>query len=348
MARAVVFAYHNVGVRCLKVLLAGGVDVALVVTHEDAADENIWFGNVRRTALDHGLPVITPADANAADVVARVATFAPDFLFSFYYRQMLKPPLLALARRGALNMHGSLLPKYRGRAPVNWAVLHGENSTGASLHYMVEKPDAGDLVSQVEVPILPDDTAHEVFEKVTVAAELALWRVLPALLAGTAPRIPLALSPGNYFGGRKPEDGRIDWRQPARAIHDLVRAVAPPYPGAFTDVAGQRVDVLETRVLAEDRSALSATAAATAATPGTATPGTATPGTAGPHPAAPTAPAANAPDTATSGSAPATLLLDDGRLLALCADGRRLWLRRLRIDGQELDGAQFAARFGLV
>ena len=73
---------------------------------------------------------------------------APDFLFSFYYRQMLKPALLALPRRGALNMHGSLLPNYRGRAPVNWAVLHGERETGATLHYMVEKPDAGDIVAQ--------------------------------------------------------------------------------------------------------------------------------------------------------------------------------------------------------
>ena len=312
MTRAVVFAYHDVGVRCLKVLLAGGVEVALVVTHEDAAGENIWFGNVRHTALDHGLPVITPADANAADVVERIAQLAPDFLFSFYYRQMLKPPLLALPRHGALNMHGSLLPKYRGRAPVNWAVLHGETRTGASLHYMVEKPDAGDLVSQAEVPILPDDTAHDVFGKVTVAAELALWRVLPALLAGTAPRIPLALSPGNYFGGRKPEDGRIDWRQPARAIHDLVRAVAPPYPGAFTDLAGQRVEVLETRVLTDDGSA---------------------------PPAGGSAPTGPAPA--------ATLRLEGARLVAVCADGRRLWLRRLRIDGQELDGTQFAARFGL-
>ena len=128
---------------------------------------------------------------------------------------MLKPALLALPQRGALNMHGSLLPRYRGRAPVNWAVLHGERSTGATLHYMAEKPDAGDIVAQTAVPILPDDTAREVFDKVTVAAEMTLDAVLPALLAGTAPRRPQDLGEGSYFGGRGPDDGIIDWNHDA-------------------------------------------------------------------------------------------------------------------------------------
>src|ERR1017187_8767480 len=103
--RAVVFAYHNVGVRCLKVLLARGVDVALVVTHEDNPAETIWFDSVARLARLHGIAVITPADVNDPAVVQQIATIAPDFLFSFYYRQMLKPKLLATARRGAYNMH---------------------------------------------------------------------------------------------------------------------------------------------------------------------------------------------------------------------------------------------------
>ncbi len=190
-----------------------------------------------------------PANVNDAAWVARIRDLAPDFLFSFYYRQMLGAPLLALPRHGALNMHGSLLPRYRGRAPVNWAVLHGERETGATLHHMAEKPDAGDMVAQTAVPILPDDTAREVFDKVTVAAELTLDRVLPALLAGTAPRVPLDLAAGSYFGGRTAEDGRIDWMQPAAAIHNLVRAVAPPYPGATTLVGGRPARILRTRVL---------------------------------------------------------------------------------------------------
>jgi methionyl-tRNA formyltransferase len=246
---AVVFAYHNVGARCLRVLLAHGVRVPLVVTHADNPAETIWFERVADVAADYGIATIAPGDANDAETLASVARAAPDFLFSFYFRQMLAPAMLALPRRGALNMHGSLLPKYRGRAPVNWAVLNGERETGATLHYMAAKPDAGDMVAQTAAPILPDDTARDVFDKVTVAAEMTLDRVLPALLAGRAPRIPLDLSRGSYFGGRKPSDGQIDWSHDAAQIHNLVRAVAPPYPGAFTQITGKPARLLRTRVL---------------------------------------------------------------------------------------------------
>ncbi|MDQ2818850.1 MAG: formyltransferase [Pseudomonadota bacterium] len=236
--RAVVFGYHNVGVRCLKVLLAAGVDVALVVTHTDNAAENIWFESMVGLCETEGIPTITPADANDPALVARIAAIAPDLMFSFYYRNMLPAGILAIAP--AFNMHGSLLPAFRGRAPVNWAVLHGATEAGATLHEMTVKPDAGAIVAQTAVPILPDDTAFEVFGKVTVAAEQTLWHVLPALLAGSAPRMPNDLTQGGYFGGRKPEDGRIDWSLPAQQVYNLHRAVAPPYPGAFTDIGGRR------------------------------------------------------------------------------------------------------------
>jgi methionyl-tRNA formyltransferase len=248
MAKAVVFAYHNVGVRCLSTLLAHGVDVPLVVTHEDRAGESIWFDSVAKLAHDHDIPVIAPPDANADAIVERVRAAKPDFLFSFYFRQMLKPALLALAPHGAYNMHGSLLPKFRGRVPVNWAVIKGETQTGATLHTMVEKPDAGLIAGQMAVPILPDDTAHEVFAKVTVAAELVLDRCLPQLLAGTLQLTPQDFTKASYFGGRKPEDGKINWHQSALAIHNLVRGVAPPYPGAFAQLDGKPLRVLQTRV----------------------------------------------------------------------------------------------------
>jgi methionyl-tRNA formyltransferase len=249
MTRAVVFAYHNVGVRCLKVLIAHGVEIPLVVTHADDPRESIWFESVARTADAFGVPVIAPPDPNAPDVVERIAACKPDFVFSFYYRLMLKAPLLALAPRGALNLHGSLLPKYRGRAPVNWAIIHGETETGATLHYMTEKSDAGDVVAQSAVAILPDETAKEVFDKVTVAAERALAGALPALIAGTAPRVPQDLSRGAYFGGRRPEDGVLDWSLDAVSIHNLVRAVAPPYPGARTTLQDHPARVLRTQVI---------------------------------------------------------------------------------------------------
>jgi methionyl-tRNA formyltransferase len=238
-ARAVVFAYHNVGVRCLKVLLARGVDVALVVTHEDNPNETIWFESVAAVCRDKGIPFITPADPKSPELHEQVKAAQPDFIFSFYYRHMLPVDLLALAPRGAYNMHGSLLPKYRGRVPINWAVLHGETETGATLHEMAAKPDAGAIVAQAAVPILPDDTAFEVFGKVTVAAEQALWNALPEMLAGRTPKLPNDLSKGSYFGGRKPEDGHIDWNQPAQSVYNLHRAVAPPYPGAWTVIGGK-------------------------------------------------------------------------------------------------------------
>ena len=240
--QAVVFGYHDVGVRCLRVLLDAGVAVPLVVTHRDDPEEHIWFASVARVARAHGIETLVSEDMN--QLRERIGEISPDFLFSFYYRRMLPPEVLALARKGAFNMHGSLLPKYRGRAPVNWAILKGESETGATLHEMVAKPDAGRIVDQQRVPIGPDDLALEVFRKVTDAAEVVLKRSIHGLLAGTAGLREQDLSKGSYCGARRPEDGRIDWSKTALEIHNLVRAVAPPYPGAFTD----RMKVFRTRV----------------------------------------------------------------------------------------------------
>jgi methionyl-tRNA formyltransferase len=246
--RAVVFAYSNVGDRCLRVLKARGVDVALVATHRDQPGEKLWFARVADTAAELGLPWMYADDPKADALAQAVAQARPDVIFSFYYRAMLPMTVLNLAPQGAFNMHGSLLPHFRGRAPTNWAVLMGATQTGATLHQMVAKADAGAIVDQSAVPILPDDTAEQVFNKVCMAAEQVLWRSLPALMAGHAPRLPNAIEQGSYFGGRKPEDGRIDWSQPAQQVYNLIRAVAPPYPGAFTDVAGQRLVVAQARL----------------------------------------------------------------------------------------------------
>jgi len=248
MTRAVVFAYHNVGVRCLSALLACGVDVALVVTHEDNPNEQIWFRSVAQLAREHGIEVITPESPNSAEVIAKVAACEPDFLFSFYYRHMIGKAILDIPKRGAFNMHGSLLPKYRGRVPVNWAIIRGETETGATLHVMNEKPDNGPIVGQFAVTILPNDTAAEVFDKVTVAAELTLLKTVPRLIAGTAQFVQQDLSLGGYFGGRKAEDGRIDWAQPAQQIHNLVRAVTQPFPGAFSEIKAGRLEIWRTLV----------------------------------------------------------------------------------------------------
>jgi methionyl-tRNA formyltransferase len=226
------------------VLLSLGAEVPLVVSHEDDPGENLWFESVRSLAASAGIPCITPRDPNTPAVIERVRACAPDLIFSFYYRQLLGSDLLTLARRGAYNLHGSLLPRYRGRAPVNWAVLCGESETGMSLHRMVEKPDAGALVDQEPVRILPNDTAGAVFAKLVCAGEVLLQRAVPRMLDGRHTETPLDLSAGSYFGARRPEDGRIEWGRCAWDIHNLIRAVAPPYPGAFTHVGDRRLEVL--------------------------------------------------------------------------------------------------------
>ncbi len=240
MFRAVVCAYSEVGFRGLQALLDGGVDVPLVFTHQGSPAERPWFGSVARLAAERGLEVTT-ASPGGEEWARRIEALAPDYLLSLYYRSLLAERLLAAARWGALNLHGSLLPKYRGRAPINWAILRGEPRTGATLHYMVRQPDAGPIIDQESVPIGIDDTALSVSLAVAEAAARLLTRALPRLAAGPPAGRPMDLSEGSYFGGRTPEDGRIDWTWPAARVHNLIRAVAPPFPGAFADVGGRRL-----------------------------------------------------------------------------------------------------------
>jgi methionyl-tRNA formyltransferase len=228
----VVCAYHNVGYRCLEELIRQDADIALVFTLDDSPNEEIWFASVRELAQRHGIPVVT-SEINLKENVELVRELAPELLLSFYYRNMIRQEVLEIPRLGALNIHGSYLPKYRGRVPVNWAVINGEHETGATLHYMLEKPDAGDIVDQEKVAIGFTDTALDVFNKVTEAAVRVLARSFPLLVEEKAPRTPMDLSRGSYFGGRRPADGRIDWHRSALEIYNLVRGVTHPYPGAF-------------------------------------------------------------------------------------------------------------------
>jgi methionyl-tRNA formyltransferase len=246
--RALVFAYHNVGVGCIKALLDAGIQIELVVTHADDPHENIWFGSVAALCQERSIPYVQPEASDLLELLPQFKKIAPDYIFSFYYRHLISTAILDTARIAALNMHGSLLPKYRGRAPVNWAILHGETETGASLHIMEAKPDAGDIVGQVAVPIHPDEDATAVFAKVSNAAIEVIQAALPELLQGRVPRTPNVLANGSYFGGRKPEDGRIHWNQSAKQVHDLIRAVAPPYPGAFTDWQGARMVIAKSKL----------------------------------------------------------------------------------------------------
>lgn len=244
--RIALFAYADVGHACLSMLLERGVHVAVVYTHADAPGETTWFPSVAELATRSGIPVRLDARLTEPAPLAALRTAAPDLLLSCYYRSLLPLAALAVAPLGSFNVHGSLLPRYRGRAPVNWAVLHGETETGATLHVMTARADAGDIVDQDTVPIGPDDTAGEVQARVRDAAVRVLDRQLDALAAGRAPRRPQDAARATTFGKRRPEDGAFDWSCPAAEIHNLVRAVSHPYPGAFTPHGGRTLYVWRT------------------------------------------------------------------------------------------------------
>jgi len=239
--KVAVFGYHDIGYECLKVLIEGNEDIVAVVTHEDDPNEGIWFRSVAELARRHHLPVHAPTSPNTPAFIDLMRRAAPDLILSFYYRRLLSKELLAIPRFGGINLHGSLLPKYRGRCPVNWVLINGESETGVTLHYMIEKADAGDIIAQRSVPIDIEDTALTLYRKLTTAATRLFRETLPLIKAGRAPRIPQDSRSATTFGGRRPEDGKIDWEWEAQAIYNLIRAVTRPYPGAFTFHGGRKL-----------------------------------------------------------------------------------------------------------
>lgn len=238
--RAVVFAYHEVGYVCLEELITANVEVLGLFTHPDDPGEEIWFRTPRILAEKYGIPVYEPPSLRDGPWLKLLQDLAPDFIFSFYYRNLLPQEVLDTARKEALNLHGSLLPRFRGRCPVNWVLIEGEETTGVTLHVMEVKPDAGDIVAQKAVAIDLQDTAHSLFLKMAHAARDLMWETLPTLEKGTYTRMPQA-GPSSYFGGRKPEDGLIDWKQSSARIYNLIRAVTHPYPGAYTYLDGKKL-----------------------------------------------------------------------------------------------------------
>ena len=241
--RSLVFGYHTMGCVGFDALLRNGFDVAAVFTHADDPREEVWWGSLAERARERRIPVHLPekAELKGDELTALVASYRPEFIFSFYFRWMIPTRVLTLAPRGAFNLHGSLLPKYRGRAPVNWVLVNGEAETGVSLHAMVARADAGDLIEQTRVPIAHEDTAFTLYGKLESAAAGLLDRALPPLRDGRATHRPMDLAHGSYFGGRTPADGRFEWSWSAERIYNLVRAVTHPYPGAFAELGGDEL-----------------------------------------------------------------------------------------------------------
>ncbi|HHR5899665.1 TPA: bifunctional UDP-4-amino-4-deoxy-L-arabinose formyltransferase/UDP-glucuronic acid oxidase ArnA [Providencia alcalifaciens] len=251
--KAIVFAYHDIGCVGIKALEKAGFDIQAVFTHTDDPNENHFYSSVARVSADMELPVFAPENVNHPLWIERIREMKPDVIFSFYYRDMLSEELLALAPKGAFNLHGSLLPKYRGRAPINWALLNGESETGVTLHKMVAKADAGDIVAQEKVAITDTDTALTLHAKVREAAEVLLDKTLPLIEAGSYKTTAQDESQASYFGRRSADDGQIDWNRSAKEINCLIRAVTEPYPGAFTYLGARKMIIWRARVLDDNQ-----------------------------------------------------------------------------------------------
>ncbi len=238
--KAIVLAYHNIGCVGIDALLRNGFEVVSVFTHKDNPAENLWFESVAVHAAKLGIPVFAPDNINHPIWVQKIKELKPDIIFSFYYRNMIKKPLLEIPSAGCLNLHGSLLPAYRGRCPINWVLINGEQETGVTLHYMTPHPDDGDIVGQKKIEISDDDTAKSLHLKAAQTSVVLLDEVLPLIRKGKATGKPQNHSKATYYGGRKPEDGEIDWSATSREIRNLVRATTQPYPGAFSFIGNTK------------------------------------------------------------------------------------------------------------
>lgn len=238
--KTIVLAYHNIGCVGIEALVRNGFQVAAVFTHKEDPNENIWFESVAELAAKKGIPVYAPDNINHPLWVKKIKDLEPDIIFSFYYRDIIKPSILDIPRAGCLNLHGSLLPEYRGRCPINWVLINGEKQTGITLHYMTPKPDDGDIVCQEKIIISDDDTARSLHEKAARTTSIMLDKILPKIKDGSIPRKAQDHSRATYYGGRGPEDGEINWNVSAKQVCNLVRAVTQPYPGAFSYIANQK------------------------------------------------------------------------------------------------------------
>ncbi len=222
------------GVIGLKTLKKHNFNIMCVFTYKDDKNENIWFESVENWCIENNINYYTPNNVNSQRWIEMIKSLSPDIIFSFYYRNLICKDILKIPRYGAINLHGSLLPKYRGRAPVNWAILNGEKYTGVTLHYMVEKADAGDIIAQRQVKIDFYDTAKTLFGKLQKEAEILLEETLPLIKQNKVKPIKQNEKEATYFGKRSKEDGLIDFNKSAMEIYNLIRAVTKPYPGAFT------------------------------------------------------------------------------------------------------------------
>ena len=201
---------------------------------------------VKEEADRWGLPVFQPERVNSPDALARIREARPDALVVAAYGQILKPELIDIPQLGAINIHASLLPRYRGAAPINWAIINGETETGITTFLIDPGMDTGPILMQRRIEIGPDETAGELHDRLAAIGAELIVDTLDGLVAGELTPIPQDDSKATFAPRLSRDDGRIDWAKPAREIHNLIRGTNP-WPGAFTHLAGKRVKLHRSR-----------------------------------------------------------------------------------------------------
>lgn len=220
----------------LEMLIAEGYTIAAVVTQPDRPQGRkkvLTPTPVKEAALRHGIPVLQPQRLRNPEAVAELAEYKPDLIVTAAYGQILPKSVLDMPALGCLNVHGSLLPAYRGGAPIQRSIINGESVTGITLMYMAEGLDTGDMIARAEVPIEDDDTAGTMFEKLSQAGAELLRRELPRLVKGKVEAEPQDDSKATYAPNLTRDDEKIDWSRTSREIYDQIRGLVP-YSGGFT------------------------------------------------------------------------------------------------------------------
>lgn len=241
---AFIGAVHEARPALDALLAQPDVSVGIVVTRPpEASTGPSGFVDLTDAAAAAGSPVLYTRDANEPRVVDAVRACRPDLLVVVGWTQLIRPELLAVPTRGCIGFHASLLPRHRGRSPVNWAILRGENLAGNTMMILAPGADTGDIVDQVPIPIDRLDTCATVYDRVGQAGAAMLVKHLPGLLEGTAPRRPQDPHAGDLLPRRTPEMGVIDWSLTTDELYDWIRALTTPYPGAFSVLSGRKVMV---------------------------------------------------------------------------------------------------------
>lgn len=240
MSTAIVFSYGDMGAAAFSALGDAGAQVLALVLPSNRVGHDVEIA--RAAAREAGLPIhVQPPRDRIGPFVQELGALAPDVIVIWSYSMILPEALIGVPRQGCVNVHGGLLPAYRGPHVMQWAIINGEVETGVTLHYVDAGIDTGPVIAEARVPIGPDDDAPAVRGKLKEAGARLLRTWWPAIGAGTAPRMPQDELRAKYYPLRTPEDGRINWSAPAVSIHNLVRALAAPWPGAFTSLGREKL-----------------------------------------------------------------------------------------------------------